>query len=252
MNSYAVWCEKHGTKEDVQKYYLMAIDHDHVVAMNNYAVWSEKHGTKSDVKKYYLMSIECKCSVGMNNYARWCEKHGTNDDVKKYYLLAIEHGCIIAMKNYALWCKKNGTKSDVKKYYLMAIEHDHVNAMYWYAVWCYEHNDPDYKKYFILGCKNNQPECRLFINEHFVSLFLDDINDVYDYLTDENKSKVQNLIVKIQRITNINIISESLCLTCQTHTKCLFLHCGHPQCFKCWLSPCILCGPLTKKKLIYS
>jgi len=260
--NYARWCEKYdtsfgdddkssstkrssparGTKEDVQKYYLMAIDHEDSDAMLHYARWCKVHGTKEDVQRYYLMAINYDNSSAMNNYAIWCEKHGTKEDVKKYYLMAISHDNSSAMNNYAIWCEDNGTDEDVQKYYLMAIEHDHITAIHNYAIWCHDHNDLSYKKYFILGCKNNHSECKTFINDHFILLFLNDMNDVYDYLTIENKKIVNELLINAHRITNINIMNQSLCLVCQSHTKCLFLPCGHPQCFGCWGIKCPICN----------
>jgi len=243
MFKYARWCEDNSTRDNVKKYYLMAIDHKHDLAMFNYALWCERYGTRDDANKYYLMAIEYGNAAAMNNYAISCDLCGSNADVKKYYLMAIDHGCIAAMNNYAIWCEHHGTKEDIQKYYLMAIDNGYVNAMYNYGMWCYDHNYPNYKKYFILGCKNNHSECRLFINNHFLQHFLPNINDVYDYLTDANKIKVNDIVAASYQLTNINIINESLCLTCQLHTKCLFLLCGHPQCFKCWPTKCTLCDP---------
>ena len=242
MINCAEWYNKQNMHDVAQKYYLMAIDHGNKNAMNNYAVWCETHGTKEDVKKYYLMAIDHGNKNAMYNYAKWCVKHGTKEDVQKYFLMAIDYGDTDAMCDYALWCKHHGTGEDVQKYYLMAIDHDNTSAMYNYGIWCYNHNNPDYKKYFILGCKNNDLNCKSFINKNFWPNFINNMSDIYDYLTDENKQIANELIVNTHRITNINLMNKSLCLTCQHHKKCLFLLCGHPQCISCWPTECTLCN----------
>jgi len=59
------------------EFYLKAIEHNNTTAMNNYALWCEEHGTEDDVKKYYLMAIEHDNTSAMYNYAHWCEDHGS-------------------------------------------------------------------------------------------------------------------------------------------------------------------------------
>jgi len=240
--NYALWCEEHDTEENTRKYYLMAIEYGKIDAMNNYASWCEEHGSEEDVQKYYLMAINHDNVFAMYNYARWCEEHSTKDNVQKYYLMAIEHNDVEAMHNYAKWCEKKGTRENIVKYYLLAIKYDYAPSMYNYAMWLYDQHDPEYKKYFILGCVHNHSACQEFINNKFTSKFMDKINEVYDYLTDDNKKIANEIIISTHQITNINIMNESLCLVCQTHTKCLFLPCGHPQCMKCWGAECSLCN----------
>ena len=227
-------------KIKMDEYLLRAIDYGNVPAMNKYANWCMDHKMHDNAQKYYLMAIEHGNIDALFNYALWNEEHGTKEDTQKYYLMAIEHGDTDAMNNYAIWCINHGTKEDVQKYYLMAINNDHVDASYNYVNWCLKNNNLSYKKYFILGCKNNHFGCKTFINENLI-LFLDNIDDIYNYLSNENKNIVNNIIISTYQITNINILNESLCLTCQYHKKCLFLSCGHPQCFSCWSTPCVLC-----------
>jgi TPR repeat protein len=151
-----------GNYEEMEKYYLMAIEHGNTKAMNNMGLY-HKNITKNyeEMKKYYLMAIEHGNSTAMNNMGYYHKNITKNyEEMKKYYLMAIEHGNPMAMNNMG-WYHYQITKDyiEMKKYYKMAIEHGDLKAM------------TNIKNFF----SNN---CRLFV-------FLNTINPKHSIIKEE-------------------------------------------------------------------
>jgi hypothetical protein len=118
--------------EEMEKYYLMAIEHGNLLAMYNMG-WYHKNITKNyeEMKKYYLMAIEHGNSNAMHNMGVYhYDITKDYEEMVKYYLMAIKHGNSCAMNNMG-WYHRNITKNyeEMKKYYKMSIKHGDLKAM---------------------------------------------------------------------------------------------------------------------------
>ena len=131
-------------KQDYQeaiKYYKMAIEKGHDIAMNNLGrLYLNGFGVEKnylEAVKYFKMAIEKGNDIAMNNFGNMyhngfgVEKNYT--EAIKYYKMAIEKGNDIAMRNLGhLYYDGFGTRrnyTEAIKYYKMAIEKGNHNAI---------------------------------------------------------------------------------------------------------------------------
>ncbi len=131
-----------------EKYYLMAVEKEHVSAMYNLALlYQLEFKDFQKAEKYYLMAVEKKHASAMYNLALLYEKKFKDfQKAEKFYLLAVEKKHASAMYNLALLYQlefKDFQKAE--KFYLLAVEKEHVGAMYNLAL-LYELEFKDFQK----------------------------------------------------------------------------------------------------------
>ena len=142
--------------DQMEKYYLMAIEKGNNVAMNNLGFYYQYEKKDYDqMEKYYLMAIEKGNSDAMNNLGLYYEDIKKNyDQTKKYYLMSIEKGNDCAMNNLGLYYMEiEKDYKQMKKYYLMAIERENSDAMNNLGFY-YKKIEKDYdqmKKYYLMA-----------------------------------------------------------------------------------------------------
>jgi hypothetical protein len=178
-----------------------------------------------------------KNTIVLLYYAFYYDTVRTNPELaKKYYLMAIEKGSIGAMNCFAVWYEKQGDFDNMKKYHLAAIKNNHLDSMYNLALWYGETKDYDNMiKYHLMGAENGDQDCINEINKYFEQVL--DVKNMclaFFFLTDNNKEKLNKIIIDVDNINNINVINETMCIHCKQITACIFLVCSHSVCKKCY------------------
>ncbi|MCP4696543.1 MAG: hypothetical protein GY862_06810, partial [Gammaproteobacteria bacterium] len=139
-----------------EKYYLMATEKEHAVAMNNLAVlYENEYKDYVKAKKYYLMAVEKEDADAMKSLATlYHTEHKEYDKAEKYYLMAVKKEHARAMNNLAvLYQNEYKDYAKAEKYYLMAVEKEHAGAMNNLAL-LYKNEYKDYakaEKYYLMA-----------------------------------------------------------------------------------------------------
>jgi len=125
----------HNELKDYQKaeqYYLMAVEKEEVYAMNNLGILY--HNELKDYQKaeqYYLMAVEKEDVDAMNSLGiLYADDLKDYQKAEKYFLMAVEKEDVDAMTNLGnLYADDLKDYQKAEQYYLMAVEKEHVYAM---------------------------------------------------------------------------------------------------------------------------
>ena len=219
MYNLADLYEKQNKLELAEKYYLIAIENQSVVAVNNLAYLYEKQNRMSLAKKYYLIAVEKNNIPAMYNLADLYEKENKLESSIMYYCKASDNNHISPCKKLASVYKKQNNMVLAKKYYLMAANNHDVQA----------------KRIINKILRENTFDIDFAVkaSEHLDSVNLCMLNTIISYI-DTNTDPTFNM-----RLT-INMI----CTKCKNIGSTVFLLCGHPTCTKCFYPDisCSLCG----------
>ncbi|MDM8522396.1 tetratricopeptide repeat protein [Desulfococcaceae bacterium HSG8] len=151
--------------EKAEKYYLMAAEKDHPLAMTNLGWLYEDNFTDyRKAEKYYMMALDKGDEEAI--FRLGCLYHiklNDKEKAEKYYLMAAENGSTSAMNNLGwLYKAKFKDKEKAKKYLLMSVEKDQslVAAMTNLGRLC-EDNFADYRKaekYYMMALDKGDEE----------------------------------------------------------------------------------------------
>lgn len=159
----------------VKKYFLIAIDQGHVLAMYNLAMFYVKNKEYANAEKYFLMAIDHGDVASMIQLADMYLYKYDYVDAEKYYLMAIAHDSVEAMNKLGkLYMNDIVNTSLGIKYHTMAAEKGMIESTSILAKYYeYKHDYVNAEKYYLLLIKEN---CIIFrVKAYFLNTKKDPI-----------------------------------------------------------------------------
>jgi len=193
-------CGKQTDHQNMEKYYLLAIEKGHVNAMCNLGIHYQRQKEYAKMNKYYIQAIENGSSCAMYQMARFSEDQKDLANAIKYYLMAIDRGCVDAMNELGYFYHDQKDYSNMMKYYLMAIEHGDDTAMHNLGYYYQEQKDHvNMNKYFMMALDKRNTGTM----EHLVSYYRrqkdhPNMMKYYAMCVQHNKMNVWNMVREAQ------------------------------------------------------
>jgi hypothetical protein len=185
--------------DNMEKYYLMSIEHKNIQAMVNLGFYYKRHKNYTDMEKYYLMAIEYKSAWGMNNLGFYYHEQKDYEQMKKYYLMAIDEKDHTAMYNLGFYYSEKKEYEQMKKYYIMASENHPVALVSLFNHYYSSYNEDDglivlhnLHKKGIPNAYTNFLKLLKVANDTAISSYCEYMKNI-DLESDKQKAEITNL-----------------------------------------------------------
>lgn len=232
---------KYSGKEIIFKYYKHAANEGTIYGLirigNYYENYAYMISNENKMLKYYKLASELGDSNGFYHIGKYYGDKGKIDESLKYLMMAVDKNNKYAMHELAIHYNMKLDFINMEKYLIMAIENNNSNALL--HLMKLNDNGEKYDECIQLAITYNNVDykyCKEYINKIiFNCKEFKSYIDAYDYLDDENVSRLNKLLSNIMLFKkNDNKIFTSFeCVNCLIFKDCLYYPCGHPYCYEC-------------------
>ena len=174
-----------------EKYYLMAIEKEHVSAMFNLGLLYDNQEEYDLAEKHYLQAIRKGDNGAMNNLGLLYDNQNKYDLAERYWLLAVEKGNVESMCSLGHLYAYRDNYDLAEKYWLLAVEKEHVSAMFNLGLLYDSQNNYDLaEKYYLQAIEKGDAEAAHNLGSLYGSQGKIDLTEKY-YLQAIDKGSVK-------------------------------------------------------------